>query len=109
MTQPKNERNSIILWGLILAAIVVGVIFRIWPLITGIPEADGLLAVFLGFYICSRATANFLTLILYELQARRWASLTWPDIAWLGLNALVMLSGLMLVIKGIYRFFSRVF
>ena len=94
---------------LILVAIAVGIIFRILPLITGIPELDGLLAVFLGFYICSRAAANFLTVVLYELQAPRWISLTWLDIAWLGLNAIVMLSGSMLVIMGIYRFFSRVF
>jgi hypothetical protein len=78
-------------------------------MITGIPELDGLLAVFLGFYICSRASANFLAVVLYELQAPRWTSLTRPNIAWLGLNAIVMLSGLMLVIMGIYRFFSRVF
>lgn len=109
MTQPKNERNSKILWGLILVAIGVRVIFYIWPLITGSPEVDGLLAVSLGFYICSRATANFLTVILYELGARRWAALTRPDIAWLGLNALVLVSGMMLVIMGVFRFFTRVF
>jgi hypothetical protein len=109
MTQPRNKRNSKILWGLILAAIGVRLIFYIWPQVTGSPEVDGLLVVFLGFYICSRAAANFLTVILYELGARRWASITHPDIAWLGLNSIVMLSGLMLVIMGIYRFFSRVF
>jgi hypothetical protein len=109
MPQPQNERNWKILWMLILAAIVVRLAYNVWPRITGSPEVDGLLVVFLGFYICSRAAANFLTLILYELNARRWASLTRPDITWLGLNALVMLSGLMLVVMGIYRFFSRVF
>jgi hypothetical protein len=109
MTRPKNVRNSKILWGLILLAITMRLIFYIWPRITGSPEVDGLLVVFLGFYICSRAAANFLNVILYELGARRWASLTRPDILWLGLNALVMLSGLMLVVMGIYRFFSRVF
>ena len=109
MPQPRNKRNSKILWLLILAAIVVRLAYNVWPRITGSPEVDGLLVVFLGFYICSRAAANFLTLILYELNARRWASLTRPDITWLGLNALVMLSGLMLVVMGIYRFFSRVF
>lgn len=109
MSQPRNERNSKILWGLIFVAIAVRIIFYFWPLITGNPEVDGLLAVALGFYICSRAAANFLTVILYELNARRWASLRRADTAWLGLNALVLLSGLMLVITGVYRFFSRVF
>ena len=109
MSQPRNDRNSKILWGLIAVAIVVRLVFYIWPHITGSPEMDGLLAVSLGFYICSRAAANFLTVILYELGARRWASLTRTDITWLGLNALVLLSGLMLVITGVYRFFSRVF
>ena len=109
MSQPRNERNSKILWGLILAAIAERLVFYIWPRITGSPEVDGLLVVFLGFYICSRAAANFLNVILYEMGTRRWASMTRPDIAWLGLNALVMLSGLMLVVAGIYRFFSRVF
>jgi hypothetical protein len=109
MPQPRNKRNSKILWGLILVAIAVRLIFYIWPLVTGSPEVDGLLALFLGFYICSRAAANFLTVILYELGDLHWASLTRLDISWLGLNALVMLSGFMLVIMGIYRFFSRVF
>jgi len=109
MSQPHNERHSKILWGLILLAIVARLVFYIWPRITGSPEVDGLLAVFLGFYICSRAAANFLNVILYELGARRWASVTRPDILWLGLNSLVMLSGLMLVVIGIYRFFSHAF
>jgi hypothetical protein len=106
MPQPQNERNSKILWMLILAAIIVKLAYNIWPRITGSPEVDGLLAIFLGFYIYSRAAANFLNVLLYELGTRRWVSLTRPDIAWLGLNALVMLCGLMLVVMGIYRFFS---
>jgi hypothetical protein len=109
MSQPRNVRNPKVLWGLIFAAIAVRIIFDIRPRLTGSPEVDGLLAVCLGFYICSRAAANFLTVLLYELGARRWASLTRPDIVWLGLNSLVMASGSMLVIIGIYRFFSRVF
>lgn len=109
MPQSRNERNSKILWGLILAAIGVRLVFYFWPRITGSPEVDGLLVVFLGFYICSRAAANFLNVIIYELGTHRWASLKRPDIVWLGLNSLVMLSGLMLVVMGIYRFFSRVF
>lgn len=109
MTRLRNERNAKNLWGLIFVAIIVWVIFHVWPRITGSPEVDGLLAAFLGFYICSRAAANFLNVLIYELDTRRWASMTRPDLAWLGLNALVMLTGLMLVVTGIYRFFSRVF
>ena len=108
MSKPQNERNSKILWLLILSAIIVRLAYNFWPRITGSPEVDGLLVVFLGFYICSRAAANFLNVILYELGTRRWSSLTRPDLTWLGLNALVMLSGLLLVVIGIYRFFSRV-
>jgi hypothetical protein len=109
MTRPKYQRNSKILWGLILTAVVVRIAFYLWPRMTGSPEMEGLLVIFLGFYICSRAAANFLNVILYELGGHRWASLTRPDVAWLGLNSLVMVSGLMLVVMGIYRFFSRVF
>ena len=50
MPLPSRERNPKILWGLILAAITVEIAYRIWPLLTGSPEVDGLLAVFLGFY-----------------------------------------------------------
>lgn len=109
MPPPPRKRNPKALGGLILAAVTMEIAFRIWPLLTGSPELDGLLAVFLGFYICSRAAANYLNVLLYELHVRRWTSLTRPDISWLGLNALVMLSGLLLVVMGIYRFFSRVF
>lgn len=109
MPASHDKRNAKILWGLIAAAILVWIIFQIWPLVTGIPELDGLLVVAFGLYICSRAAANFLTVILYELKARRWIALTRADIGWLGLNVLVLLCGLMLVIMGIYRFFSQVF
>lgn len=94
---------------LILAAIIVKLAYYNWPRITGSPEVDGSLVIFLGFFICSRAAANFLTVILYELNTRRWTSLTRSDVHWLGLNVLIMLSGLMLVVMGIYRFFTRVF
>jgi hypothetical protein len=56
-----------------------------------------------------RATAYFLTIVLYVLGDLRWKPLAWLDVTWLGLNSLVMLGGLMLVIMGIYHFFSRVF
>ena len=94
---------------MIVIAVIVRIMFQAWPLITGVPEVDGLFAVFLGFYICSRAAANFLNVILYELNARQWTSLIRPHLLWLGLNTLVMSSGLMLVIIGIYRFFIRMF
>ncbi len=109
MRKHPNERNAGILWGLVLLAGVIGIIFRIWPLITGIPELDGLLAVCIGFYICARAAANFLNLILFELEGRHWISLVRSDLSWLALNSLVMFSGLMLVIIGIYRYFIRAF
>ena len=109
MSKPQKVRNAKILWGLIFAAIIVGIIFHFKPLITGIPEVDGMLAISLGFYICSRASANFLNAILFELDIRQWQSLAQTDLLWLGLNALVMLSGLSLVIIGVYRFYSQAF
>ena len=109
MRKQLNQHNTKSLWGLIVAAVIVRIMFQAWPLITGIPEVDGLFAVFLGFYICLRAAANFLNVILYELNTRRWASLIQPHLLWLGLNALVMSSGLVLVVIGLYRFFSNLF
>lgn len=110
MNRSQNEHNAKVLWGLIAIAVVVRIIYYIDPLITNIPELDGLLVVFLGFYICSRAAANFLNMILFELGTRWRVSLAQADvIKWIGLNALVMLSGLMLVLTGMYRFFSRAF
>lgn len=110
MQKQQNERKARPLWGLIALAIVVKIAFLILPLITGVPEIDGMLAVCIGFYICACAAANFLNIILYELGSQRWASLlTQTNIWWLALNTLVLLSGLMLVITGIYRFFSRAF
>jgi hypothetical protein len=109
MSKLQNVRNVKILWGLICTAIIVGIIFHIKPLITGIPELDGMFAISLGFYICSRASANFLNAILFEFNIHRWQSLTQTDFLWLGLNALVMLSGFSLIITGLYRFFSRAF
>lgn len=108
LSQSRNERNSNSLWILIVAAIVIRLAYYRWPRITGSPEVDGLLVIFLGFYICARAAANFLTFILYELDSRRSTSGTGSDVKWLSLNALVMLSGLVLVVTGSYRFFSRV-
>ncbi len=107
MSHPQDKRNSKELWGLILIAIVIGLIFHVRPQITGIPELDGLLAVFLGFYLCARAAANFLNAMLFEFNAYQWKHLSGLDISWLGLNSLLMLSGLILTVIGLVRFFSR--
>ena len=109
MSKRQNARNTGILWGLILAAISIEIILRTWPIITGIPEMDGMLMVCIGFYISAHAAANFLTAILYELNFRYRASWIGSNLSWLILNALVMLSGLSLVVTGVYRYFSRAF
>ena len=109
MQKRVNEQNTKALWILIVAAVIIRIMFQAWPLITGVPEVDGLFAVFFGFYICSKAAANFLNLILYELNTRRLGAIIRIHISWLGLNVLVMLSGLMLVVIGIYRFFINLF
>lgn len=109
MPKQLSARNVKTLWGLIIVTLIVWIVFRFNPLITGSLEVDGLLAVSLGFYICSRAAANFLNAILYEFDMRRWQSLARADLAWLGLNALVLLCGLWIVVTGVYRFYSRAF
>jgi hypothetical protein len=109
MASHQKTRKSKALWGLICVALVVQFILHIRSLATGIPEVDGMLVLSIGFYICSRAAANFLNAILYESILHRWKTLARADVLWLGLNALVMLSGFSLVITGLYRFFSRSF
>jgi len=107
MTMNQPQRDTKTLGWMIAFAVTVNGLFRCLPRLTGITELDGLLAVLLGLYICSQPAANALNMLLYGAGIRNWASLNRSDVMWLGLNFLVLLSGLTLIAAGTMRFFSR--
>jgi len=107
MTHSQNSRNAGSLWGLIALAVLVDSLFHFLPRLSGTAELDGLGAVLLGLYICSRPATNALNLLLYGSGLRSWNSLGRGDVAWLALNFLVLVSGLTVIVTGTTRFFSQ--
>ena len=63
----------------------------------------GGLSVLLGLFICSRAAANMLDLLLFERYAFRQSS--WrSDLLWIALNVLVVVAGWITIVEGTTRF-----
>ena len=65
---------------------------------------DGGFGVLVGLFVCSRPAANLLDMLLFE---SRWpASRRRSDLAWVGLNLLVLGFGCIMVMGGATRFAS---
>jgi hypothetical protein len=91
--------------------VVLGVLAAGYSLILGLHHRlvggallDGAIGVMLGLFICSRPVANLLDMLLFE---SRWAASTRrSDLAWVGLNLLVLGFGCIMVMGGAVRFAS---
>ena len=98
----RHERNIRVLWGMILLALVYGVLLRYLPTLTGSGMLDGSIGVALGLYICSHPAANAINVLFFERDALRHMP-EWSVIRWLALNLLVLLAGWMVIFAGLRR------
>ncbi len=105
MTPPSPGRNY---WSLIVP-ILFAIAYRTWFIfrsaLTGFHKVDGLLGVTLGLFICARAAANVLDMLLYGGSSDQKNTSTGSAAIWAAVNVLVELAGLMLVFFALTRFF----
>jgi hypothetical protein len=104
MKKPRHGIGDGVLWAMILLAVLYGGLMSSLCTLTGIGMMDGLLGVLLGLYICSRPAANVVTLLFFRRASPREFPEGWEAAAWVALNLLVLLAGLVVIWIGIMRF-----
>ena len=82
-----------------------GLIYFHGPL-TGSDEADGIIGVVFGLYICAHPAAHLVDLLFFRRGGRRELS-SGSDFPWFALNLLVMLIGWSAIFVGVTRLVSR--
>jgi hypothetical protein len=65
---------------------------------------DGAIGVGLGLYICSHPASAAVDLLYMDRMAFQQLASEWADVAWVGLNLVVMVTGCMVTIVGATRF-----
>jgi len=107
MDQPRRGRNIKILWALVLLGIAFGSVLHYQRTLTGGDNADGIISVLLGLYICSHPAANVVDLLFFRRGARRQFSSRESAVLWLALNVLVLLVGWLVIFVGTTRLIGR--
>ncbi len=107
VNQKHRRRNYKLLWGLLILAFGFSILLHFRPGLTSSSEINGILGVSLGLFISSWPAANFLDMLLLEHRSLFQLSLTRFECAWLGMNALVLLTGLVTVMTGTKLFFKN--
>jgi hypothetical protein len=98
-----RKRNSRLLWGMILLAILYGGLSQFVPALSGPNRISGIVGVLLGLYICSHPAANAVDILFFERGAIQRIASNWSGIGWLALNVLVFLVGWIIIVMGTTR------
>jgi hypothetical protein len=87
--------------------LVMAVGYLLWqaslPDVTPNDRAYGIGGMLLGLFICSRPARNGIDVLIFERRSLRRAMRGAKGVAWLCLNALVMLAGCVVVVMGAMR------
>ena len=101
--QPRR-RSSQTLWTMLMvAAIYAALINELGSLSRNI-LLDGAIGVGLGLLICSHPASAAVDLLYMDRLAYQKLASEWADLAWVGLNLLVMMAGCLVTIVGATRF-----
>src|SRR4051812_19833185 len=101
----KQPRRLARLWLVALAGLVYTAVFALRPLLLGRPLLAGSLGVLLGLYICSHPAANGIDMLFLGRRGHYVDGAAQPnEVAWLVVNLLVLLVGLVVIIIGATRF-----
>ena len=73
------------------------------PDVTANDRVYGIAGMLLGLFICSRPARNGIDVLIFERHSLRRAMRGAKGVAWLCLNALVMLAGCLVVVMGAMR------
>jgi hypothetical protein len=103
MAEREYDRRS----GTLAALLVPAVIYLAWqstlPQVTEHDAAYGIGGVLLGLFICSRPATNAIDVLIFERLSLRRVLSGVSGLAWLLLNALVMLTGWFVIVVGAVR------
>ena len=101
--QQSYERNTKLLWGLVVLTLIYGYLLYSRRTLTGAPLVDGSIGVILGLYVCSRPAAHAVDMIFAERTSLWRVTSKGEGLGWLALNLLVLLLGLMTIMIGVMR------
>lgn len=93
--------------GSLAALLGLAVAYLAWqaslPDVTVNDRVYGIAGMLLGLFICSRPARNGIDVLIFERHSLRRAMRGAKGVAWLCLNALVMLAGCVVVVMGAMR------
>ena len=102
MQQPY-ERNTKLLWALVVLTLIYSYLLYALRTLTGAPLVDGSIGVILGLYACSRPAAHAVDMIFAERVSLWRVTSKGEGLGWLALNLVVLLLGLMTIMIGVMR------
>jgi hypothetical protein len=103
MQLDRIQRNSVLLWSLLVPAAAYLAWQYYWPYSSGDGVMDGMVGVVLGLYICSRPAANGIDLLFTERGAFKRVVKQRAGVLWFLLNGLVMAAGWLVISVGAAR------
>jgi hypothetical protein len=92
------------LWLLIALAALYSAALHLLHTLSGRALVDGALGVVLGLFVCSRAAANMVDMLLFERYLLRQRSSRRADLLWIALNLLTLAAGWIAIVAGTTRF-----
>ena len=105
MSQYWHNRKITFLFVLTLSGLVYNGWLQLFGTLTGIDQADGIIGVVFGLYICSHPAAFIVDSLFFRRSA---FSSNRSLILWLVINILVLLAGWFVIFTGTTRLIGRV-
>jgi hypothetical protein len=100
-SQPRN-RN--LLTSLILLGLFYSLLLHFQVRLTGVQQIDGIAGVLLGLFTCAQPAANVLNILLFGRYASPQKVSQRDRAIWCGLNAAVLLVGLIVIVSSLLRY-----
>jgi hypothetical protein len=99
----QYRRRTTALWGMLVVATIYAALIAEFGTLSANILLDGAIGVGLGLYICSHPAAAAIDLFYLDRLAFQRLASGWGDIAWVGLNLLVMVVGCVVTVVGATR------
>ncbi|MGE3273280.1 MAG: hypothetical protein AB7P40_31395 [Chloroflexota bacterium] len=99
-----HRRSSGALWSMLVLAMLYGVLVNELGRLSENSLIDGTIGIGLGLYICSHPASAAVDLLYMDRLALQRLASEWTDLAWVGLNLLVMVAGCIVTVAGATRF-----
>ncbi len=104
MTTGRRKPRPVLLGAMVVVSAVYITVVGSLGGALGIPKIEGVVGVVLGLYICSLPAANLVDMLFYSrvfgppFASRRKIA------AWVALNSLTLIAGLVVIVLGATRF-----